>query len=211
MSATPTAERLEFVNCITTNKTAFFREQHHFDFLRHEVIGADPSRALRIWSAACSTGEEPYSIAMTVREARASASILASDIDTQVLTTARAGLYTAERVASIDEAALRAHFRRGEGSNAGFLGHSENLNWLGDLLRAGREDDLSPAWRALRRRLRRRACATWPAAARRPHARGRAHRGRWAARVEDRGRGSHGAPDRAWRRASTTRYSRSGE
>jgi chemotaxis protein methyltransferase CheR len=92
-------ERLEFVNCITTNKTAFFREQHHFDFLRHEVIGADPSRALRIWSAACSTGEEPYSIAMTVREARASASILASDIDTQVLTTARAGLATAERVA----------------------------------------------------------------------------------------------------------------
>lgn len=128
-------ERLEFVNCITTNKTAFFREQHHFDFLRHEVIGADPSRALRIWSAACSTGEEPYSIAMTVREARASASILASDIDTQVLTTARAGLYTAERVASIDEAALRAHFRRGEGSNAGWFKVRPELQRLIDFRR----------------------------------------------------------------------------
>ncbi len=114
-------ELLEFVNCITTNKTAFFRESHHFDFLRHEVMARDPSRALRIWSAACSTGEEPYSIAMTARDAHASASILASDIDTHVLATARAGCYNAERVSTLDGGALRAHFLKGAGANAGLF------------------------------------------------------------------------------------------
>ncbi len=114
-------ELLEFINCITTNKTSFFREQHHFDFLRDEVIARDPGHALRIWSAACSTGEEPYSIAMTVRDARANAAIMASDIDTRVLATARAGLYAAERVDAMDRGQLRNSFLKGEGSNAGWF------------------------------------------------------------------------------------------
>jgi chemotaxis protein methyltransferase CheR len=128
-------ELLEFVNCITTNKTSFFREQHHFDFLRDEVIAGAPSRALRIWSAACSTGEEPYSIAMTVRDARATATILASDIDTNVLATARAGVYTAERVASLDHELVRRHFRRGEGERAGWYKVRPELQKLIDFRR----------------------------------------------------------------------------
>lgn len=107
-------ERLEFVNCITTNKTAFFREQHHFDFLRHEVIGADPSRALRIWSAACSTGEEPYSIAMTVGTSNgrrnADIRILATDISTRVLAEAQSGRYPEARLSTVPEARRRTCF-----------------------------------------------------------------------------------------------------
>jgi chemotaxis protein methyltransferase CheR len=67
----------ELINCVTTNKTAFFRERHHFDFLLKkvpEVVGRAATRGTRrsvsVWSAACSTGEEPYSIAMTLLEAR---------------------------------------------------------------------------------------------------------------------------------------------
>jgi len=128
-------ELLEFINCITTNKTSFFREQHHFDFLRDEVIARDPGRALRIWSAACSTGEEPYSIAMTVREANASASIMASDIDTRVLATARAGLYPSDRVVGIDRGLLRASFLKGEGSNAGWFKARPELQRMIDFRR----------------------------------------------------------------------------
>ncbi len=62
-------ERIEFINCLTTNKTDFFRENHHFEFLQQQVFpGLGRHGKLRIWSAACSSGEEPYSIAMCVRE-----------------------------------------------------------------------------------------------------------------------------------------------
>jgi chemotaxis protein methyltransferase CheR len=111
-------ERVEFVNSITTNKTDFFREQHHFAFLRDTVLPeviqrtprGEPLR-LRLWSAACSTGQEPYTLAMTVAEAgsewqRADVRILASDIDTNVLHTASAGAYDAERLEQVP-AALR--------------------------------------------------------------------------------------------------------
>jgi chemotaxis protein methyltransferase CheR len=98
-------ELRELINCITTNKTAFFREPHHFDFLRQSVLaplvrnaGRGAPRKLRVWSAACSTGEEPYSIAITVAEMLRpldawDVRILASDIDTQVLARAQAGRY----------------------------------------------------------------------------------------------------------------------
>ena len=101
-------EIVELCNAITTNLTAFFREPHHFEYLREHVLkplAADPSgpRRLRIWSAGCSTGEEPYSIAMTILETlqdlrRWDIRILATDLDSDVLRRAQRGAYAAERV-----------------------------------------------------------------------------------------------------------------
>jgi chemotaxis protein methyltransferase CheR len=141
----------ELINCVTTNKTSFFRERHHFQFLANTVVpqiqsaarqGA--SRSIRIWSAACSTGEEPYSIAITLLEAvqtsqRAKApsiaqdgagrpglppltalpgswkiEIVASDIDTKVLGTAARGTYPMDSLASVDSPLRKKYFLRGK-------------------------------------------------------------------------------------------------
>jgi chemotaxis protein methyltransferase CheR len=101
-------ELVQFCNAITTNLTAFFREPHHFDHLKSDVLGPllqkpPAGRRVRIWSAGCSTGEEPYSIAMTVLETvpdidRWDIRILATDLDSDVVEKARRGVYTAERV-----------------------------------------------------------------------------------------------------------------
>jgi chemotaxis protein methyltransferase CheR len=100
------------INAITTNLTGFFREAHHFDHLAESVLkpliaaGTRGRRRLRLWSSACSTGEEPYSIAMVLRSVLPEtggwdARILATDIDTDVVAHARAGLYTADSVARL--------------------------------------------------------------------------------------------------------------
>ena len=116
------AEWQEFVNCLTTNLTSFFREDHHFLALVDD-LGQRSGRALRIWCSAASTGEEPYSIAMTVAETlglQAKVRIVASDIDTKVLAVAQRGVYGAEaRGLSPDR--LQRHFLRGKGGNAGFI------------------------------------------------------------------------------------------
>ena len=109
-----------FVNCLTTNLTAFFREDHHFPVLASELLRRRGQR-VRIWCNAASTGEEPYSLAMTTREtlgAHADVTIVCSDIDTQVLATAARGIYAAEARGLTPER-LRQHFLRGTGSNAG--------------------------------------------------------------------------------------------
>src|SRR5262249_49823721 len=110
------------VNAITTNLTGFFREPHHFEFLAKQ-IAADTAksrptttRRLRIWSAGCSSGEEPYSIAMTVRSVIGSgvgwdAKILATDIDTDMVATGKAGRYPARNVATVP-AAMQRHLGR---------------------------------------------------------------------------------------------------
>lgn len=103
------AETREFINAITTNLTAFFRENHHFDYLKNtvfpELISIKENRRIRIWSAGCSTGEEPYSLAMVVRSITAlqhwDVQILATDLDSTVLEKARLGEYAPERCASI--------------------------------------------------------------------------------------------------------------
>ena len=114
------AEWQEFVNCLTTNLTAFFREDHHFAELAND-LRARPGSPLRIWCSAASTGEEPYSIAMTVIETlgpQAPVRIIASDIDTQVLATAQRGIYDAQ-ARGLSPERLRRHFMRGTGSHAG--------------------------------------------------------------------------------------------
>ena len=113
-------ELIQLTNAITTNLTSFFRERHHFEYLREEVLkplAADPHacRRVRIWSAGCSSGEEPYSIAMMVHEAlpdRASwdVRILATDLDSEVLARARAGVYGAERLRSVEPQRLARFF-----------------------------------------------------------------------------------------------------
>ena len=116
-----TPEWQEFVNALTTNLTAFFREEHHFpvlaDFLRQRRTQSE----IGIWCCAASTGEEPYSIAMTALDALPGAAsrikILASDIDTNVLDVARTGVYDAERIAKLDENIKRRHFLRGRGAH----------------------------------------------------------------------------------------------
>ncbi len=112
----------EFVNCLTTNLTSFFREEHHFVELARELVQRRRP-GLRIWCNAASTGEEPYSIAMTAAEALGASngvSLLATDIDTRVLATAARGVYAADsRGLSPDR--LRAHFLRGKGANSGFI------------------------------------------------------------------------------------------
>ncbi len=122
-------ELAAMINAITTNKTDFFRETHHFRFLSEKVFPAyrqNPlrERPLRMWSAASSTGEEAYSLAMTALEAMPSfgsqdISILATDIDTDVLTRAAGGIYKLSQAAQIPEELLRRYFLRGRGAHDG--------------------------------------------------------------------------------------------
>ncbi|MBK8962799.1 MAG: protein-glutamate O-methyltransferase [Candidatus Competibacteraceae bacterium] len=124
-----TVEMSEFVNALTTNLTSFFRESHHFEFLAKELLPelirkqSLGNRRLRIWSAGCSTGEEPYSIAMVVRETLPSVGwdvkILATDLDSNVLATAERGVYDESRVKDLSDARLRRWFQKGRGAQAG--------------------------------------------------------------------------------------------
>ena len=130
-------ELVEFTNALTTNLTSFFREPHHFDFLRQTglptLLKNRPNKKLRIWSAGCSTGEEPYTIAMTVKEAMASyynwdVKILATDLDTNVVNRAKAGVYTEEKVNGVDKTRLKKWFRKGRGDeHAGQMKVSSEL------------------------------------------------------------------------------------
>jgi chemotaxis protein methyltransferase CheR len=122
-------ELRKMINRVTTNKTSFFREPHHFDLLRACVIPplrSRVSRDLRIWSAGCSSGEEPYSIAMTIREAERAggplnARILASDIDTEMLEQAESGTYRNEVLEEMDPQWRGRYFLRGYGCWSGMV------------------------------------------------------------------------------------------
>ncbi|WP_397535143.1 CheR family methyltransferase [Roseateles sp.] len=114
------AEWQEFVNCLTTNLTSFFREEHHFHALADDLKPL-AGKPLRIWCCAASTGEEPYSIAITCAEALGSSAqlqIVASDIDTNVLNTARRGVYNADS-RGLSPQRLKQFFMRGTGANDG--------------------------------------------------------------------------------------------
>jgi len=112
-----------FVNALTTNLTAFFREEHHFSIMSDYVRERGKPAGLRLWSAAASTGEEAYSIAMTLAEVYGSIKppvrILASDIDTEVLETGIKGLYPIARLDDVPQPLVSKYFQRGTGANAG--------------------------------------------------------------------------------------------
>jgi chemotaxis protein methyltransferase CheR len=122
LEAGDSPEWQEFINALTTNLTSFFREQHHFPVL-HEHLVARRNQPALIWCSAASTGEEPYSIAMTAMEAYGSMNppvkIIATDIDTNVLETAAMGVYSLETLKGVSEERRRRFFLRGTAANSG--------------------------------------------------------------------------------------------
>lgn len=125
------SELINFINALTTNLTSFFRESHHFEFLTASALPwleseNSASRKIRIWSAGCSTGEESYSIAMTVMDYFKDKpgweiEINASDLDSNVVQTAQNGIYPLERVKGIPKSRLQRWFLRGKGDNEGMV------------------------------------------------------------------------------------------
>ncbi|MDM0052383.1 CheR family methyltransferase [Variovorax sp. J22R115] len=134
-----------FINSLTTNLTSFFREAHHFPVLAEHVRKAQ--QPVTVWCAAASTGEEPYSIAMTLIEAlgdrAGSARIIATDIDTAVLAKASAGVFTAEQVGRLSAHRLRRFFNKGTGSNAGKVRIRPEV---GAMVKFSRLNLLDPSW-----------------------------------------------------------------
>jgi len=121
-------ELVVMLDAISTNKTSFFREIKHFDFLKEQVFpkyaAGDYGRRLRFWSAACSSGEEPYTLAISLLEYLGSTSydikILATDISTKVLGEAQRGVYQEDRVEDIPGPLIRSYFQQGHGRQKGF-------------------------------------------------------------------------------------------
>lgn len=123
------SEMEAFSNAVTTNLTSFFREAHHFEYLAETILPGlvkekqNNKRRLRIWSAGCSSGEEPYSIAITLREAISDietwdAKVLCTDLDSDVLDTAKQGVYASDRTEKVAPAKLKRWFQRGRGAKA---------------------------------------------------------------------------------------------
>jgi len=114
-----------FVNSLTTNLTSFFREPHHFPLLSEHIAKQKGKHPFSLWCAAASTGEEPYSIAMTVVDACGSftpkVTIIASDLDTNVLAKAEAGVYPIDRIEKLPESLVKRFFLKGTGEQAGFV------------------------------------------------------------------------------------------
>ena len=138
--ASDSDEIVQFCNAITTNLTAFFREPHHFDHLRDEVLkplAAKPPavRRFRIWSAACSTGEEPYTTAMSVLEAIPDLRgwdirILATDLDSDVLGKASRGVYLADRLRTLSAERRQKFFTSVPGAKEPAFSVTPNLRQL---------------------------------------------------------------------------------
>ena len=127
----PQGELGELASVISTNVTSFFREMHHYDLLVNELLPRwlgqkKQDGRLRIWSAGCSTGEEPYALAMVLAEAlertgrKVDARILATDLSPQALEQARAGMYALDRMGGVSDERRRRWFLRGEGRYEGY-------------------------------------------------------------------------------------------
>jgi chemotaxis protein methyltransferase CheR len=119
------AEWEAFVNSLTTNLTSFFREPHHFPLLAEHMEKQRGEHPISLWCAAASTGEEPYSMAMTVVDTfgsfNAPVTIVASDVDTNVLAKAQAGIYPVERIEKLPEDAVKRFFLKGTGAQSGYV------------------------------------------------------------------------------------------
>lgn len=144
-NAPDSAEWEDFINALTTNLTAFFRESHHFPILAD--FAKKRGGPVSVWCCAASTGEEPYSIAITLTEALgprgAGSTVLATDIDTSVLQRARTGVYPNERVAKMETERLRRFFLKGRGANEG---HVRVRPEIADMVRYETLNLLSPSW-----------------------------------------------------------------
>jgi len=145
-------EIINLINCITTNKTDFFREPKHFEFLQEVALPElehSGRKRITIWSAGCSTGAEPYTIAITLREYFAGRSmpevkILATDIDTQVLRRGEEGIYSYNEVDTINIELLRRYFKRGTGENEGFFKVKDSVQNMISFRRLNLLDDTYP-------------------------------------------------------------------
>jgi chemotaxis protein methyltransferase CheR len=143
-------EFTRMLDLISTNKTDFFREPKHFEFLRDRILPElAATKRIRIWSSACSTGEEPYTIAMTLHEGVPSPGqwefkILASDLSTRVLAKAAAGVYDEERFRDVPPDVLKRHFLRGQGERAGQYKVKPHLASLIQFRRLNLMDDRFP-------------------------------------------------------------------
>lgn len=112
-------ESTDFINLITTNLTSFYREAHHFEFLKSTAfpeLKQKTEKRIRIWSSGCSIGQEAYTVAFTLVEAAFPASwdvkILATDLDSNVIETGRKGVYPIDHVASISDAKIEKYFQK---------------------------------------------------------------------------------------------------
>jgi chemotaxis protein methyltransferase CheR len=134
------AELEKFSNLITTNLTSFFREEHHFEYLRTTLFPElikqrRKDRKIRIWSAGCSSGEEAYSIAMVAQEVIPNIQswdfkILASDLDTTMVTHAQLGVYDLDRLSGVSKLRLHRWFQKGAGDNQGKVRVSPEIRSL---------------------------------------------------------------------------------
>jgi chemotaxis protein methyltransferase CheR len=150
-------ERALMIDCITTNQTHFFREPRHYDFLAQKIfprwhrsaIAGERTKALRVWSAACSTGEEPYSLAMLLlkhfpADQGWNIEILATDICTRVLEKARLGVYPIEKAKEISAEFLRAYMLKGRGDQRGVMKVSPELRRIVRFARLNLHADTHP-------------------------------------------------------------------
>jgi len=141
------AEWESFVNALTTNLTSFFREEHHFPILANLVKKRQPGQTLKLWCSAASTGEEPYSMAMTMIETFESLKppvrILATDIDTDVLATAREGVYSLDKLDSMPPERVRRFFMKGKNGTAGYARVRQEVR---DLVTFRQLNLLDPKW-----------------------------------------------------------------
>ncbi|REL26583.1 protein-glutamate O-methyltransferase CheR [Thalassotalea euphylliae] len=137
----PEQEKTYFINAITTNLTSFYREQHHFDYLtEHEfpklLDERRDTKRIRLWSSASSTGEEPYSLAITTHQSfshvlnRWDVKILATDIDSNVLATADQGVYTTNRIEGLTQSIQQRYFKKGTGANASKVKVTDDIRSL---------------------------------------------------------------------------------
>ena len=146
----------EFTNAVTTNLTSFFREPHHFEHLATELLPAvvaksAASRRMRIWCCAASTGEEPYSIAIVLREAQRllegwDVKLLATDLDSAVLATGAAGVYAAPRLEGMDRKRVVQFFDKGSGAHQGKFRVRDELRQPDHLQAAQPDERVADAW-----------------------------------------------------------------
>lgn len=142
-------ELVKMLDAVSTNLTSFFREEKHFQFLQETVFPAyekNKSETLRFWSAGCSSGEEPYSLAIWLRDnVNANIStdikIIATDISTRVLSRAARGVYPAKTVQNIPNGQLRKYFQRGVDSQKGFYRVKQEIK---DLIEFRRQNLTTP-------------------------------------------------------------------